>query len=1251
MVGVFYFCSERKGANRKRATSAEEKTSKESHRGLIMMNQSDPADYGDHGPLMMKDHDGVDMRAEHGTNTGTDGSATEHMEEPPSPSPTPSESPGVQQRRIQEAQLFAKAEEARREKEREAEEEERRRRLEDNERVEREEREQRNKENEERERQATEQLERERLALETWKARAAEGLAEIHRLCCECSPSTEGLSVEEVTEETAKSVKNVLDTLSAAIPFPVHLALDQTWQKRWLGEDKVVSDAIPSGGAPLLWFEKDSFGGSSSALSSTVDISPVSESEKALFLSGQEHTKPPSSASTESNKVVVTCIAGEGSISSLVGCPGVGMGILRVELDTTLPPPQQQQPSETTSIISKIVDSTSEEHRVLRALTQNVGEVLSTYFQRQGRKVQRMRVQAQLPDADMYLNTQLALWSKFEPLSADHVHEESARLKREAAEVVLRALQHCLPACCGGSIVEKVRHGSSHKRRMAAAAQDTILGSADWGGGGRKVEDDVDDGVPPPSERTESSSEIVVYPTGQTDVVITICLTPGYDLSEEERAHVGSLTTKLATCIATINVAVTCGLKFRQMFEDKENACDNALEAAVRSSDDADRSLEKGAGALAEVAQSLLCSICPLTEIRHGIFQPGMHTVLMVPGNGGAGASGNEGGGAFENGVLCAELVPSSAMDFSAVEHENAERSDLATSERALSVPPRCGSKVTLPACVEGTRTDSAQTEHRTIGIVEGTYKDASGELQRGHTNPILSLDPSQFVHVLLGIRKWFGFTLDKYIKAHVLWLLGEQLTSGGGTIHYKQLGGITTEMEQHLDGAINPRETHVWSAIVDGLHRVFPGASGLALSQLISDDGNGTLGTLKEMGDMDQDRTAATALALAGTNHAAVAEVASDSLTGLSAADGRVWRIFIGLESKKPPPPLSQHWLCPFFADDEAFLLKILQLLGSKLNRLVADSAVSNIATSVDVWIRRRLMTKATGMRIIDPQSPNLPPDVREMLLRLKDEQNHRPSSDNDSDEGQPHATKGKRKAGSSSSHHPGGSHTLSRDSCLALGLPPHSMAEHEAQQEVLVRVCQPPGLRHLCCIITALPDTGTELHSPSLKASEVMDQVVSAAGKVIEKNVAKGVYGVDKPEAMKGFFGHLLVAMQSKLVDISQVGLHEIKSYNEPPEMVVKVIRALFSMLSYKMNSFPTWKPMKQTFIRDNVWQKMIDLDPSKCPSCSEHEFASKELKPLRVDHVFLKASMPIAAVFEWALLCISLRTAFEQSGAISQ
>jgi hypothetical protein len=45
-------------------------------------------------------------------------------------------------------------------------------------------------------------------------------------------------SVEEVTEETAERVKKVLETLSATIQCPVHLALDQTWQKRWLGEEE-----------------------------------------------------------------------------------------------------------------------------------------------------------------------------------------------------------------------------------------------------------------------------------------------------------------------------------------------------------------------------------------------------------------------------------------------------------------------------------------------------------------------------------------------------------------------------------------------------------------------------------------------------------------------------------------------------------------------------------------------------------------------------------------------------------------------------------------------------------------------------------------------------------------------------------------------------------------------------------------------------------------------------------------------------
>jgi hypothetical protein len=96
----------------------------------------------------------------------------------------------------------------------------------------------------------------------------------------------------------------------------------------------------------------------------------------------------------------------------------------------------------------------------------------------------------------------------------------------------------------------------------------------------------------------------------------------------------------------------------------------------------------------------------------------------------------------------------------------------------------------------------------------------------------------------------------------------------------------------------------------------------------------------------------------------------------------------------------------------------------------------------------------------------------------------------------------------------------------------------------------------------------------------------------------------------------------------------------------MVLKVIRALFSML-YKTNHLLTWQPLKKIFVRDNVWQSMIDLDPSTCPLCDENAFASRELQPLRADTVFLKASMPIAAIFEWTLLCISLRTAIVHCG----
>jgi hypothetical protein len=98
--------------------------------------------------------------------------------------------------------------------------------------------------------------------------------------------------------------------------------------------------------------------------------------------------------------------------------------------------------------------------------------------------------------------------------------------------------------------------------------------------------------------------------------------------------------------------------------------------------------------------------------------------------------------------------------------------------------------------------------------------------------------------------------------------------------------------------------------------------------------------------------------------------------------------------------------------------------------------------------------------------------------------------------------------------------------------------------QQEVLVGIHSLPG-SNLFCIITALPESGVDLSATSLKASEVMSQVLRAASTGVEKSLVQGPPGgkittraEDPSEAVKEFFGHLLLAMQSKLAEISQVG-----------------------------------------------------------------------------------------------------------------
>jgi hypothetical protein len=368
---------------------------------------------------------------------------------------------------------------------------------------------------------------------------------------------------------------------------------------------------------------------------------------------------------------------------------------------------------------------------------------------------------------------------------------------------------------------------------------------------------------------------------------------------------------------------------------------------------------------------------------------------------------------------------------------------------------------------------------------------------------------------------------LDKRIKEHLLRTLSGE---GDSSEKERTAGSKTSET-----AGTKTSETSFLADVTEGLHRVFPGACRVAMAQLsIQNGGNLELKALRKVGEVDDSsgRTTAPATAASGAvglhkmGLDAVAQVSSSRLLGLSAAEERAWRVFIDIESKPSSSSSSSLGLFRYFAGDRVFLLQILRVIDSKLDRLVAESAVAKSAYSLDVWMKRRLMAKATGIKVVDLQSPDLPPDVREML-RLREE-----------GKGEP---KGKRRG----SFQPDpGSHKLSRSSCLALGLPLSSVGENdEVQQEVFVGVHSLPGSKNLFCIITALPESGVDLNATSLKASEVMSQVVRAASTGVEKSLVQGPGGkmttrADPSEAVKEFFGHLLLAMQSKLAEISQVG-----------------------------------------------------------------------------------------------------------------
>jgi hypothetical protein len=248
----------------------------------ILMNASDPLTYTDHNML----------------NAVQDsGGSPVIQNEPPSPKPPP-ESPGVQQRRIQEAQRFAEAEQARLKKEEDDAFAKQRLATEAQERQNREQLEREQREREEVQRKEREVKERERLELEKWKALAAQGLADI-KLCCEGRRNEEVKATSEAEEKTraAEAVDQVMGTLRDLIPLPVNLGLERAWRTKWLGEESGESQDLKS--APdLLLFEKKVL----LDPSEPVEFPTASGAEAAMFscvdgsnVQGAEGKNPPPS--------------------------------------------------------------------------------------------------------------------------------------------------------------------------------------------------------------------------------------------------------------------------------------------------------------------------------------------------------------------------------------------------------------------------------------------------------------------------------------------------------------------------------------------------------------------------------------------------------------------------------------------------------------------------------------------------------------------------------------------------------------------------------------------------------------------------------------------------------------------------------------------------------------------------------------------------------------------------------------------
>ena len=93
----------------------------------------------------------------------------------------------------------------------------------------------------------------------------------------------------------------------------------------------------------------------------------------------------------------------------------------------------------------------------------------------------------------------------------------------------------------------------------------------------------------------------------------------------------------------------------------------------------------------------------------------------------------------------------------------------------------------------------------------------------------------------------------------------------------------------------------------------------------------------------------------------------------------------------------------------------------------------------------------------------------------------------------------------------------------------------------------------------------------------------------------------------------------------------------YHSPPSTVARIMEAAFCILQYPPHEVSTWMLQKRVFIRNNVWDNIINIDPTDSKNASGISQAASILRGYNVDGVNEKASVPVAAMFEWADLMV--------------